>query len=82
MRLRSEAPGERVKGEVGDLEEVLMHVDERLRISVRRGKRGEEGVGDLLVSMTVSVFVGEGEETALVERRGDVERAARRRVLS
>lgn len=58
-----------------------MHVDERLRISVRRGKRGEEGVGDLLVSMTVNVLVGEGEETALVERRGDVERAARRRVI-
>lgn len=47
-------------GEVGDdREDVLMQVDERLRINVRRGKRGEEGVGDLLVNMIETVPEGE-----------------------
>ena len=66
------------EGEVGDL---LRHVDERLRRRVRRGKRGEEGVGDLLVSMTVRVVEGDCG-MAVGERRGEAvesDMAARRR---
>lgn len=79
MRLRRAALGDRETGEVGDL---LKHVDERLRNRVRRGKSGEEGVGDLLVNMTVKVAEGGSDGTTVMERRGDVDRdmAARRRV--
>lgn len=64
MRFRSAVEGERDAGEVGDLMVVEMQVDEMLRMRVRRGKRGEEGVGDLLVNMRVRVADGDEEDDA------------------
>lgn len=63
-------------GEVGDL---LTHVEDRLRISVRRGNKGVEGVGDRSVNMSGTVADGDCVGTAL-DRRGEVDMAARRRV--
>ena len=44
----------------------------------RRAKSGVEGVGDLLLNITVTVAVG--DEMVLLDRRGEAERAVRRRV--
>lgn len=72
IRLRRLVPGERLSGEVGERAEALTHVDEMLRMMVRRGKSGEEGVGDLLVSITVTVAEGDWDER-LEGRRVGVE---------
>jgi hypothetical protein len=73
MRLRIFASTDGVIGDVGDLSCAFMHVADRLRISVRRGNNGDEGVGDWLVSTTGTVATGE------VFRRGDTDREASRR---
>lgn len=62
MRLRRAPLGDR--GEAGDNNVVPTQVDDTLRISVRRGNKGEDGVGDLLVSTKCTVAEGERVQDA------------------